>query len=207
MPLVDILTTFRADVAQCDHLIATAHGADAGGQAFFSVEDRRQITVAAFLNLFVAWETFLESSLVELMIGSATLSGTVPVRYVSPLNSDRARVLVIGVQRYFDYGNHDYVRRVVGMFFEDGYPFEPHLSSINSDLADLRTMRNASAHVTSSTQTALEALVQRVLAIPHPGIDLYSFLTMIDPRSTTGETVFLAYKGKLIVTAELICQG
>jgi hypothetical protein len=31
--------------------------------------DRQQITVAALLNMFIAWESFLEASLVELMTG------------------------------------------------------------------------------------------------------------------------------------------
>ena len=134
MPLANALAIFKADVAQCDSLIATAHSTDAAGNALFSIVDRRQITVAAFLNLYVAWETFLESSLAELMVGNATLSGSVPVKYVSPVSVDAARELVIGAQRYFDYGNHDYVRRVVRMYFQNGYPYEPHLSAINSDL-------------------------------------------------------------------------
>ena len=45
-----------------------------------------------------------------------------------------------------DHANNEFVRRMVAMYFAGGFPFEPHLSSIASDLADLRTMRNASAH-------------------------------------------------------------
>jgi hypothetical protein len=207
MPLVNILNDFRADVAQCDILIANAHRTDANGNSLFPLLDRQQITVAAFLNLYVAWETFLERSLTELMIGSATLSGALPIRYVSPLNTEAARMMVIGVQRYFDYGNNDYFRRMVRIYFENGYPYEPHLSSISTDLADLRTMRNASAHITSTTQIALESLALRVLAQPYPGINLYTLLTTIDPRSRTGDTIFLEYKNKLVVAAELITQG
>lgn len=93
------------------------------------------------------------------------------------------------------------------MYFEHGYPYEPHLSAIYSDLDDLRTMRNASAHVSSTTQIALESLALRIVGQPQPGITLYQLLTMIDPRSAAGETIFLVYKNKLVVTAELISQG
>jgi len=82
-------------------------------------------------------------------------------------------MLVIGVQRYFDYGNHDYVRRMVNMYFENGYPYEPHLSAVSSDLADLRTMRNASAHITSTTQTVLESLALRIFSRPSGSFDNY----------------------------------
>lgn len=207
MSLTETLATFQKSASQCDRLIANAHQTGATGVALFPALDQQQITVAAFLNLFVAWETFLEESLAKLMAGSPTISRRVPVRYVSPLNMEAARSLVIGAQRYFDYGNHDNVRRIVGMYFENGYPFEPHLSAINSDLCDLRTMRNASAHISSTTQAALESLAQRIFSTPRPGIDLYSLLTNTDPRSTAGNTVYAESREKLLVVAELIANG
>jgi hypothetical protein len=207
MSLADALAQFKANVAQCDNLIANAHQTDADGAALLPVVDQRQITVAAFLNLFVAWEAFLESVLTKLMSGETTISGKAPIRYVSPPTVEQAVKLVIGVQRYFDYGNHDYVRKTVAMYFDQGYPFEPHLSSINTDLSDLRTMRNASAHITSTTKAALEALAQRIFSTPRPGIDLYSLLTAIHPGSATNNTVFAEYRQKLVVVAEIVANG
>ena len=207
MSLVDTLMTFQANALQCDRLIANAHQTDAVGEPVLPELDQRQITVAAFLNLYVSWETFLEESLISLMAGSPTISGKAPVRYVSPPTAEAARLLVIHVQRYFDYGNHDNVRKIVSMYFDKGYPFEPHLSAINTDLSDLRTMRNASAHITSSTQTALEALAQRIFSTPRSGIDLYSLLTTTDPRSASGNTVFAESREKLLVVAGLVANG
>src|SRR3546814_3395731 len=57
-------------------------------------------------------------------------------------------------------------------------------------------MRNASAHITSTTKAALEALAQRVFSTPRPGIDLYSFLTAIHPGSATGNSVFAEYRSE-----------
>jgi hypothetical protein len=94
MPLVKILADFKANVAQCDNLIANAHRVDASGTSILPPDDQKQITVAAFLNMYIAWETFIESSLAALMIGSATICGTMPIRYVSPMNLDAARTLV-----------------------------------------------------------------------------------------------------------------
>ncbi|TAM44938.1 MAG: hypothetical protein EPN53_15525 [Acidobacteria bacterium] len=207
MSLAETLTTFQASASQCDRLIANAHREDPGGVPVLPALDQRQITVAAFLNLFVAWETFLEESLVLLMAGSPTISGRAPVRYVVPAGIEAARCLVIGVQRYFDYGKHDNVRKMVAMYFEKGYPFEPHLSAINTDLCDLRTMRNASAHMTSTTQAALEGLAQRLFSTPQAGIDLYSVLTAVDPRSALGNTVFAEFREKLLVVAGLVANG
>lgn len=207
MPLAQSLADFHADLNQCEALIAHAHAVDQTGQPLLPPLDQRQITVAAVLNVFVAWETFLESALTAYMVGEPTLSGAMPQRYVSPPSLDAARALVIGVNRYFDYGNQDYLRKVVRMCFQNGYPFEPHLSSITGDLADLRTLRNSSAHITSTTQTALESLHLRIFAVPNIGVDLYTFATSSDPRSVTNETIFLTYKNKLAVTAHLIATG
>lgn len=207
MPLAQVLADFKTSLTQCDNLIANAHRLDAAGAPILPAIDQQQITVAAFLNMFIAWEAFLEASLSELMIGVPTISGTLPVKYVSPLNADAARQLVIGVMKYFDFGNHDNMRKMASIYFQNGYPYEPHLSAIFSDLADLRTMRNYSAHITSTTQTALEGLAIRLFAAPMPGINLYRMLTAVDSRSATGDTVYSTYKNRLIATAELIAQG
>ncbi|HUE70327.1 MAG TPA: hypothetical protein VMP01_05505 [Pirellulaceae bacterium] len=180
---------------------------DTNGVALFTTLDRNQITVAAFLNLFVAWETFLESTITNLMAGSPTLLGTLPAKCVSPANAEAALTLLTGTMRFFDFANHDNVKKMVNVYFDGGYPFEPHLSAIFSDLADLRTMRNASAHLTSTTQTSLEGLAQRIFGSPMPNIALYDMLISVDPRSPSGDTIFLTYKTKLIVTAELMANG
>ena len=69
MPLTAVLNEFNSGLAQCDSLIANAHQANSAGVAILPLLDRQQITVAAFLNMFIAWETFLESSLTAFMVG------------------------------------------------------------------------------------------------------------------------------------------
>ena len=207
MSIAQALALLQAKSAQCDSLIANAHRTDAAGVSLFLPLDREQITDAAFLNLFRAWEEFLERTISAFMVGSPTLSGIAPVRYASPSNSDDAKKMVTGMSRYFDYANHEHVRRVVAMYFDKGYPFEPYLSSITTDLADLRTMRNSSAHLSSTTQTALEALAQRTFGAPRPGISLYAMLTAQDPRSAAGRTVFSEARDKLLAAAHLIAHG
>jgi hypothetical protein len=130
VPLAQALANFKNDVGQCDNLIANAHISDAAGTPLLPTIDQRQITVAAFLNMFIAWESFLESLLSELMIGGATINGAAPVKYVAPLNLTAAQKLLIGIMRHFDFANHDNVRKIAGLYFQNGYPFEPHLSSI-----------------------------------------------------------------------------
>ena len=141
------------------------------------------------------------------MLGIPTLSGNAPVRYAMPPDVDAAKRMLIGVNKYFDFANPELVRKMAALYFQGGYPFEPHLSAIATDLADLRTMRNASAHLSATTQRALEALAQRIFGAPRPGITLYAMLTAVDPRATAGATVFADARDKLLTTAQLIAHG
>jgi len=209
VPLAQALAKFQNRAAQSDNLIVNAHKVDASSKAaILPVIDQQQITVAAFLNLFIAWETFIEVTLHELMTRSATLSGKKPTRYVCPVSQEAARTLVVGPRgTYFDYGNHNLVKPLVKMYFLNGYPYEPFFSSVEQDLADIRTKRNAAAHITSTTQTALEGLAARILRKPAVGINLYDLLMAKDPGSPSGATVFVTYRDRLLVTAELMVKG
>lgn len=207
MPIADVLAKFRTKIGQCDSLIKNSHQQDNFGSNILPALDREQITVAAFLNMFIAWESFLESALAEFMLGGLTLSGSTPKRYVLPTTLDHANKLVIHTSRFFDYANHNFFSKAVSLYFEDGYAFEPHFGSIMTDLSDLRTMRNGSAHISSTTQVALEALAFRIFSGPKRGVTLYQMLTAFDPRLGVGETVFSGFKDKILIAAELIAKG
>ena len=116
--------------------------------------------------------------------------------------------MLVHTQRYFDFANQDNVRKIAKLYFDADYPFETPLSSINGELVDLKTIRNACAHLSSTTRTALEGLATRILGQPHPGISVYRLLTTIDPRvQGNATTVYAAYRDMLIAAATLIAQG
>lgn len=206
MTLNHILTKFQSDVAQCESLIANAHALDAAGQNILPSLDRQQITVAAFLNIFIAWEEFLEEAVAQYLAGSASIDGKLPAKYASPPNTHAAKAMVIGMMKHFDYANHEFVRKMVRLYFDNGEPFEPNISAIFSDLQDLRTIRNSCAHITSTTRTALDGLAARIFGVPHPNITVYALLTATHPADAP-DTVLLSYKKKLMITAELIAHG
>lgn len=207
MALAQVLAAFQGAVAQCEGLIASAHRTDGAGVFLFSQADREQITVAAFLNMFIAWERFIASSLAELMTGVPTIGGAAPVKYVSPVDVVAARKLLVGVMKYFDYGNHEFVRTMSKLYFDQGYPYEQPIASIVADLSDIKIMRNSCAHTDATTQLPLESLRIRIFGQPQQGVTVYQMLTAVDPRSAAGDTVFVTYKNKLLVTAELISNG
>lgn len=207
MPIAQALFELNTDATQCDSLIARAHVLDANGTFIFPSLDRQQITVAAFLNLFIAWEGFLEKCLLNFLTGVVPISGSVPVKYASPSTISSAGEMVKGTLRYFDYANHENFRKIAKIYLQNGYPFEPHISAVFADLNDIKVMRNASAHISSSTQTSLEAIANRIFGQPKPGIKLYDFLVSTHPGSQAQATVYEHYKTKLLAAAQLIANG
>ena len=207
MTLGASLAALQAGSAQCATLIVNAHRLDPAGAPLFSTPEREMITTAAFLGCFKLWEHFLEESIAKYLSGKRPIGGLYVRKRASPISEDAARAMLVGVMRFFDYANHENVRKIAGIYFDGGGPYEPHLSAVFTDLGDLRTMRNAAAHTSSATQATLEALAQRIFTTPQPNITLCDMLLRADPRSTTGETVFASYQAKLLATAELIARG
>ncbi len=207
MTLANSLAEFRAGSAASAGLVASAHHNDANGAPLFSATERAMITAAAFLNVFKLWEAFLEASISKYLSGEPSITGAVIVKHASPVDEVHARTMFIGVMNHFDYANHENVRAMARIYFDSGKPYDPHLSAIFTDLADLRTMRNAVAHISSTTQSKLDTLAQRIFGTPQPNISLYDMLLRVDPRSPTGETVFEGYQSKLLAAADLIARG
>lgn len=207
MSLAQSLASLRAEFALAANMAASAHRADAAGQPIFSANEREVITVSALLHFFKAWEGFLEEAFSKYLTGKVSTSGSRPKKFARPPNIISARAMLVGVMKYFDYANHENVRKAAKIYFLNGDPFETHLASVLTDLSDMRIMRNSAAHISSTTQASLEALAQRLFVTPQPNITLYQLLLRTDPRSPTGETIFASYQRKLDVTAELIARA
>jgi hypothetical protein len=199
-----VLERLESDVGQCKALIANSH-ALVHAKPLLPQRDREQIVCGAFLNLHVAWESFLEDSLLLFLSGGSTISGKQPVSYVQAPDRKTAAAIVIGTQRYFDYANSEFVMKLVGTYFKDGYPYQPHLDSIADQLASMRAIRNAAAHITSSTQVKLDATAQKLLVTPHPGISVYTLVTSTRPKAA--KTVFEEFSDTVVAAATLIANG
>lgn len=201
MGIPQTLTNFNNSLLQCDSLIAKAHSPSS-----LSALDKEQITTAAFLNMFIAWESFIEECFSSYLLGEQTISGISPVKFVNPRDEVHAKQIIVANNRFFDYANHEYVVKLSNLFFDTGGPIARELQLIQSELSDLKTMRNASAHITSSTQRALEAVALKLLGTPSLNIKLYDLIVHpLPPRSTNhGSTVFEHFKNLLKLTASRI---
>jgi hypothetical protein len=207
MALLNHLLAFRASVTEAQNLIAAAHQTDAAGTPIWPQADTRTITQAAFLKVYIAWEFFLEQSLVDYLRGEPSAAGNVLTCYAAPTNAEHATKILIGTQKYVDYSNPEIVRKLAGLYLLNGNPYESILNSISGRLFDLKTIRNAAAHFSSTTSAKVDALASRLLGPPRVNVTVYDLLTAIDPSSATGDTIFQSYVNQIDSAAHAIAHA
>ena len=209
MPLDQVLSDYRSGINQVNSLISFAYQQNANQDCVHSNTIQEFITTSAFLRMFIHWEAFLENAFVEYMVDELSITGRSVQCYVSPADRAHAHKILIGTQRYVDWANYDIVIQLAGLFFVDGEPFKSNLSAIREGLMDLRTIRNAAAHLSTTTQPQLNALASRKLSRVVSGISVSDLIMALDPNSPPGTTrTFLQnYQELLDITAENISNA
>lgn len=207
MSLINSLTTFRDSVAEANSFIALAFQQDSNGNYVLSQNEREFITDSAYIKIFIAWETFLENGFIQYMLGEPSILGNAITRYVQPLNEKHANSLLIGTQRYVDWSNPDTVKKLSILHFASGNPFDTFISSMMSDLFDLKKIRNAAVHLSSTTRQQLDSIGTRKLRRPCNNLKVSDIIFAVDPDSAANETILTTYLKKLDVSAEGIANG
>lgn len=208
MNILDIKNQYDNNISVVEQIILLIHKTDAAGNYVYSVEQRQFVTEAAFVKLFVAWESFLEQSFSSYLIGNTSLNGILLTRFFTPPNDAFVTnlLLMFGNQRYFDWSVPDKVIKIAELVFDQGLPYSRVLSSIITDVIDLKTIRNAAAHLSSSTSTQLDGLGSRKLGRPCNGISVYDLLLSINPFSAVNQTILQYYISTLNSAITGICN-
>lgn len=208
MALNQNLTEFRANINEMKQHIDFAHQKYAGGNFKIAANLRKFISESAFLKMFVAWETFVESSFIDYLINEESILLRRPAKWATPIDRKHANQIVVGNQKYMDWSNPETVRTVSKIFFHQGYVFDTALSSINADLMDMKTIRNSAAHLSSTTSDKLDGLATRILATPCVNYTAYQLLFTTDPRSgVMTQNVLDRYLTLIDIAAEQIANG
>jgi hypothetical protein len=206
MTLNTSLVEFRQNVTKVNNYIELAYEQDSSSNNLRTDEEIEFLVTSAFLKFFIAWESFLEKSFVSYLTGEESLDGNQLVRYASPVDEKHAHRILIGTQNYVAWSNNETVNKIAGLYLENSEPYLTSLNSISRDLSDLRVIRNASAHISSSTQTKLDAVASRVLRTQISNIDVSDLVTRISPEDNT-KTILQMYQLKLDITAENIARN
>lgn len=207
MPLIDCLNNYRNSITEANTFIGIAFQQDAAGAYTHQQFQRDFITDSTFLKIFIAWETFLESSFINYMLGELSILGNPVVRYSQPIDFQHANKLIIGTQSYFDWSDPNKVKQLCNLYFGAGNPLDTYISAIMTDLRDLKTIRNAAAHLSSTTTAALDAVASRKLRRQCVNITVSQLIFSADPNSPTGGTVLQTYLNILDISAAGISNG
>ncbi len=203
MPLSNSIAEFRSGVSQINAIIQKACDSDSSGNDIFDDSQKEFIISSAFLKMFIYWESFVEESFASYLIGEVSTNGTAVTTHVTPADKDHALKMLIGTQKYVDWANHEIVRRLANLYLENGEPFSSNISSIARDLSDLKTVRNAAAHLSSTTQHQLDALASRVLGHTVSNATVANFILRLHPDDAT-KTILQKYQELLDLAAENI---
>lgn len=207
MSLPNLLSEFRTSILDVRSLTSAAFTTDASGSLIFSRVNQDVIVNAAYLRAYISWETFLERAFLDYMMGEVSILGRTVTRFVAPKDLEHCNSMVLGVQKYVDWSRPEIVIKLSKAFFDTTNPFDSHLNSIYSDLNDMKTIRNSTAHMSSTTNTQLDALASRLLNRTVFDMKASILITSIDPGSTSGQTIFDRYLIMLDITAGNIADG
>ena len=208
MSLENILGRFADSVTSAQNSIIVAHQNQANGSPFFDSTQQHFLTEAAFVKIFVSWETFLEETFCHYLSGDLSLSGKSIGRLFIPTSAEHLNNLLMRFvnTRFFDWSVPDNVRQIANIVFFKNNPFDVAISSNITDLQDLKTIRNSAVHLSSSTSQQLDGLGLRKLNRPCTNICAYDLLLAIDPNSPTRDTILLSYIKTLNTICNLLCR-
>lgn len=205
MTIHDCLTQYRAQVSEATAYLQKAYDKNPDGTFCHPPAYKSFIVNAAFLKFYIAWEEYLENIMSAYLLGELTLNGTAIVKNVAARGEKHAHELLVGTNTYFDWSNPDLIRRLSKLYLEESNVVGDNILSIQNDLFDLKTIRNAAAHISATTQQKLDGLASRLLSHTVVDISVESLITSIEP--TSGLSYFEYYKQKLDIVAEKIAKG
>jgi hypothetical protein len=207
MALGDSLLAFRTSVTEVRRYIAIAFEVDAAQNYVYDERQRSFITDSAFIRIFIAWESFLESAFLQYMTGAASMDGRAVLGYVTPIDISHANNMLTGTQQYVDWSTPSTVLKLCGHYFVNGNPFATFIGAIVSDLQDLKTIRNAAAHLSTNTQSRLDGLISRKKGQVVNNSSVSDLLFSFDPLAPGNVTFLDTYLTILDVAAEGISRA
>jgi hypothetical protein len=206
MPIPSAFAAFRAEIVTYQGIITKAFTQDAAGAYMLTSQERSFVVDSSFLRIFIAWEGFLEGVCVGYMRGYPSSSGKTALRFATPVSDQHAREILIGTQKFVDWANPEIVRKLVKLYLTNGEPIDGVISAIQGDLFDLKTIRNAAAHLTSTTGKALDALASRRLHTVQRNISVGDFVLSVNPDDAGGGSILNTYIDLLDAAADNIAN-
>lgn len=204
MTTLDYLNLYRNDVLEAESFISEAHIKDSTGNYIHPINYRDFVMSSAVVRFSIAWESFLENIYCAFLLGELDMQGRVVPCCVRATSLDHAHKLLIGTNKYFDWTNPELVVQLSSLFLEPDNPIKTAIHATNSDLFDLKTIRNAAAHISTTTQQKLDSVASRLYGRQMVNTKVAEVINHV---RTNGKTQWAYLKDLLDVAAENVANG
>ena len=204
MTTADCLDRYRNAVLEVESFISEAHIKDGAGSYIHPLDYRDFVMSSAIVRFSIAWESFLENIYCAFLLGELDMQGRIVPCCVRATSLDHAHKLLIGTNKYFDWTNPELVGQLSSLFLEPDNPIKTAIHAANSDLLDLKTIRNAAAHVSTTTQQKLDSVASRLFGHQMVNIKVADVISHV---RTDGKTQWAYFKDLLDVAAENVAKG
>lgn len=197
-----ILDDFKKRMLVSSSYVQGAHRTKRDGKYLRSKAERQALTEYAFLKAFVAWEYFLERSMLRYSLGDLSCNGRVAARRLSPQNEIHAYEIIKGKGSFVEWGQTDTIRGIAKILFVNGEPFETPLTSISRELQETKIVRNSITHITTTTQKKIDDLALQRIGFRTSNITPYQFMM----SASSSGLLFSEYILKLDIAADMIAN-
>lgn len=204
MTAAECLQKYRDSVQTIESYISEAHQQDSTGVYIHTQSFRQFVMAAAIVNFSIAWESFLENISCSFLMGEPDTEGNAVPCHVSAVDENHASKLLIGTNTYFDWTNPEKVKQLSELYFTSNNPIKAGISTVMVSLKNLKTIRNAAAHISVTTQASLNGLASRLM---NRQVTNAVVSDVVNYNMPDGNTVWQNIKAELDVAAENIAKG
>lgn len=170
--------------------------------------DRYLLVEVCFLQVLMAWETFLEEAFARFMCGARRLSvPRDPVRLTQFPSLQDAKLTIYQGRRYANWLVPANIEAVCLQHFDQGAPFLGLITAANLELNEIRIIRNKIAHSSSHATREFRNLMIRKLPNVHRGVSPGRFLLSPVPQTMNPQNLgnfYQFYASFLETLAQLI---
>lgn len=167
----------------------------------FSKKIYNAIVEHCFMQIFLAWENFLENSFILYLNAGADLQGDTYVRYGIPKDNEHAYNMLKGTKNYPDWTNINDVKCLAKIYFENGGPYSI-IENVPVEFEDIKNIRNRISHVSEKSKKAFERLLAKTI-VQTTNVSVGDFLMMFKDNR---QTYFSYYMDHLKEYVEAICN-
>lgn len=159
--MLTIRSELTAGIQASQSIIAGVHQLDANGTYVRSAQERSLVIEASYVKIYIAFEAFLEKAFIHFMMAGTSTTGWMPTSFSQAPSSRHAMDMLTMGKKFVDWSTPSTVGMLAKLHFDHGSPFQTVLVSANSDLLDMKNLRNACSHLSTNTSAQLDALYTR----------------------------------------------